>query len=89
MNSLNPTPEKSSNWKASSYLLGVIGGLIFGLVSAYFYTRAAEDDVRLTGKTQPNRVQTGDLLGLGLAALAIFRQIAELGRSPEGKKRLK
>lgn len=78
------TPENGSNWKTKSYLLGAAVGLVFGLFAAYFYTRAAEDDASRLGK--PARVQTGEVIGLALAALAIVRQIAELGRSPESKR---
>jgi len=65
----------------------VIGGTIFGVIAAYFYTRSATDDTVRNGLRTPNRVQTGDLIGLGLATLAILRQVAELGRTPEDKKR--
>ena len=33
-----------------------------------------------------NRVQTGEVLGLGLALLGIIRQVTEMGRGPEPKK---
>ncbi|MDX2160794.1 MAG: hypothetical protein SF162_05665 [bacterium] len=78
--------NQEGNWKTQTYLLGVIGGTLFGLVAAFFYNRAAEDDTTKNHLARPNRVQTGDLLGLGLAMLAIFRQVAELGRTPEDKK---
>ncbi|MDL1901366.1 hypothetical protein FBR02_11400 [Anaerolineae bacterium CFX9] len=78
------TPENGTGWKTKSYLLGAVIGLAFGLFAAYFYTRAAEDDAVRTGK--PARIQTGEVIGLGLAALAIVRQVAEMGRSPEAKR---
>jgi F0F1-type ATP synthase assembly protein I len=89
MSNLLPTNRQEANWKTQSYLIGVIGGTILGVIAAYFYTRAATDDTQRTGLQSPNRVQTGDLLGLGLAILAILRQVAELGRTPDqdGKKR--
>ncbi len=80
----NPTPD--SNWKTRVYLFGTAIGTMLGLASAYLYTRAAEEDVRSGGKLN-RQIQTGDLLGLGLAGLAIMRQIAEMGRTPEKKKR--
>ena len=82
-----PMNRREANWKTQSYLFGVIGGTVFGIIAAYFYTRAAADDTQKNGLQAPNRVQTGDLLGLGLAALAILRQVAELGRTPESQKR--
>lgn len=66
----------------------VMGGLIgalFGLLAAYFYSRAAEDDVRVNGASR-QRASTGEVIGLGLAALALLRQISEMGRSPARKK---
>jgi hypothetical protein len=45
------------------------------------YTRAAEEDVSGTGRA--SRIETGDLLGLGLALLGVMRQVAELGRGPD------
>lgn len=79
----NGTNNREDSWRTQTYLVGLIGGTLFGLVCAYFYNRAAEDDTAKNGLARPNRVQTGDMLGLGLAVLAIFRQVAELGRSPE------
>jgi hypothetical protein len=64
----------------------LIGGTVFGLLAAYFYARAAEDDAAKNGFIQPNRIQTGDVIGLALAALAILRQVAELGRTPDKKQ---
>ncbi len=87
MSNLPIKSEETGNWRTQTYLLGVIGGTLVGLAAAFFYTRAAEDDTVKNGLVRPNRIQTGDLLGLGLALLAIFRQVAELGRSPEEKKR--
>ncbi len=79
------TPEsRQSNWRARAYVLGAAIGSLLGLASAYMYTRAAEEDTERLGK--PKRVQTGDLLGLGLALLAILRQVAELGKPPDKKK---
>jgi hypothetical protein len=78
--------QSDSNWKTRAYLFGTVVGTVFGVLSAYLYTRAAEEDVREGGK--PNKqIQTGDLIGLGLAMLAIIRQVAELGRSPQGKRK--
>ena len=79
----NPTPRNDA-WKTQSYIIGAAAGLLFGLISAYMYTRAAYDN----GQPQDgsNRVQTGDVIGLGLAALAMVRQIAEMGKGPEPKR---
>ena len=81
----NITPESGqSSWRTQAYVIGAAIGSILGLASAYMYTRAAEEDAERIGR--PKRVQTGDLLGLGLALLAIIRQVAELGKTPDKKK---
>jgi hypothetical protein len=80
----NLTPESGqSSWRTHAYLVGAAVGSILGLASAYLYTRAAEEDAEHLGR--PKRVQTGDMLGLGLALLAIVRQVAELGKTPQKK----
>ncbi|HML24693.1 MAG TPA: hypothetical protein PKD09_23770 [Aggregatilinea sp.] len=63
-----------SNWKGRSYLLGAIGGLALGLLSAYLFVRSTEDK----GKPEPSRIGTMDVVRLGVALLAIARQIADL-----------
>lgn len=82
-------PVRSStpnpNWRMQTYVIGGIAGVLFGLLGAYMYARAAEEDVRQTGA--PASPQTGELIGLGLAALAMVRQIAELGRSEVSRKK--
>lgn len=76
-----------ASWKARYYAVGAVVGVVFGLLSAYFFTRTAEEDVRITG--QPSSPKTGELLTLGLAALAMVRQIAELGHDENTTKRAK
>ena len=78
--------QPDSSWKTKVYLLCAALGTFAGVVSAYLYTRAAEEDVQTGGKLN-RQIQTGDLLGLGLAGLAILRQIAELGKTPQGRKK--
>ncbi|MFN8373691.1 MAG: hypothetical protein U0694_12565 [Anaerolineae bacterium] len=78
--------QPDSNWKTRAYLMGTLVGTVFGVLSAYLYTRAAEEDTR-AGGTAEKRIQTGDLIGLGLAILGIVRQVTELGKSPQGRKK--
>jgi hypothetical protein len=66
-------------------IIGGIIGSLFGLLGAYFYSRAVEDDVRQNG-AQRNPVSTGEIIGLGLAVLALLRQVSEMGRSAPKKK---
>lgn len=70
------------NWKNRSYIVGTMLGTLFGAIAAYLYNRAAEEDADLHGG-HPVKIQTGQMLGLTLAALGIIRQIAELGKAPK------
>ena len=77
--------DNQSGWKSQTYVTGVAAGALFGLVAAYMYSRAAEEDAQRNGGA-PNSVSTGEVIGLGLAALAMVRQIAEMGKGPAKKK---
>lgn len=87
MTNLLPQQNKASSWRTQSYIIGAAAGVLFGLLSAYMYNRAASDYGRLP--SGENRVQTGEVLGLGLALLGIIRQVTEMGRGPEKKGRRK
>ena len=76
--SLSNNDENSISWKNQNYLKGTVLGLVAGVVGAYLYNRAAEEDADQNGKPAP--VQTGQLIALGLTALGLLRQIAELGK---------
>ncbi|PJF23014.1 MAG: hypothetical protein CUN56_03075 [Phototrophicales bacterium] len=71
--------KNENNWKNKTYAYGAIGGLLFGLLSAYLYARAAEENAYNNGGT-PSPITTGQLLSLLLAALGLIRQIAESGK---------
>lgn len=73
-----------NGWRMRTVFIGGIAGVIFGLISAYLYMRAAEEHIKTHG--EPPRAQNGELMGLALAGLAVVRQISELGR-PDAKKR--
>jgi hypothetical protein len=77
-------PETETPPRQQTLLLGGIAGALFGLVAAYFYSRATEEDIRSGG--QGKRASVGEMISVALAALAIIRQIAELGRSPAKEK---
>jgi hypothetical protein len=36
--------NQPGNWKTRIYIMGVLGGAAFGLISAYLFARAAEED---------------------------------------------
>ena len=77
--------ENDISWKSKAYLTGVAAGAVFGLVAAYMYSRAAEEEASRNGGV-PNTASTGEVIGLGLAALAMVRQIAEMGKGPAKKR---
>lgn len=77
--------SNSSAWKNQAYITGLAAGALFGLIAAFMYSRAAEEDVERNGGS-PTTVSTGEVIGLGLAALAMVRQIAEMGKGPAKKR---
>ena len=83
MTELSPINDPKA--RPQRLIIGGIVGSLFGLLGAYFYSRAVEDDVRQNG-IQRNPVSTGEIIGLGLAVLALLRQVSEMGRSAPKKK---
>ena len=78
--------EKSLfNWKNRSYLIWVSGGTFFGTLAGYLYNRAANEYAERNGGNPPPP-KTLELIGLVLAAMAMVRQITELGRPDEKDK---
>jgi len=74
----------NTNWKGPVYLVGGLLGAVAGFVSAYLYTRTADESAP---GTPPARVTTGDLFKLSLSAITLIRQISDLGlrKSNKGK----
>ncbi len=71
--------------KAQTYALGAMVGALLGMVAAYLYARAAEEERLGGGDVRP--LQVGQIITIGLAVLGIVRQITEMGRPSAGKKR--
>ena len=69
---------KSPSWKARAYAIGVIAGAVFGLLSAYLYSRAAEEEAEHGDGPPP--VPATAMIGMLLSALGLARQIAESGK---------
>ena len=69
------SPDRTANWKMRSYLMGAAAGLLVGLLSAYFFARASEEN----GTQSPGRIKTMDALKLAVTLLGILRQITDLG----------
>jgi hypothetical protein len=81
---IQPSPDKQpTQWKTQTYTLGALFGALFGFLAAYLYARAAEEEAGRGGKPKPPG--TGEMIGLGLAALGLIRQISEMGRPPKKK----
>ena len=73
------------SWRTKVFAFSAGIGAIFGLLAGYMYSRAAEEDVSNVGHAE--RISTGEILGLGLALLAVIRQVTELGKGPERPKK--
>lgn len=71
--------------KTRIMILGVSVGAVFGLVSSYLYTRAAEENENPNAGTTES-ISTGQLLALLLAMVSVVRQISELGKPDKKKK---
>ncbi len=71
------------NWKRPIYLLGGALGLIGGLLSAYLYTRTAEEN---SGNKPPAKIATGDAFKLGMSAMTLLRPISDLGIRKPGSR---
>ncbi len=80
MTSGNPYP------RGRVFFMGIIAGAIYGLVAAYFYARAHEEDLK-RGNPGANRIQTSEIITVIVAALAMLRQISEMGRAPNRPRR--
>jgi hypothetical protein len=76
-----PAPRR--NWKMPIYLIGGAIGALLGFLSAHFYTRSAEEN---NGGQPPKPISTADLFRLSLAAIALLRQISDLGANRGGKR---
>lgn len=79
--------DNNENWKNQTYLMGGIVGGLFGLLAAYLFNRAAEEEAERNGG-KPTKIPTMQLIGLSLAGLNFIRQITEAGKGgKQGKKR--
>jgi hypothetical protein len=75
-----------NNWKAIVYLIGGAVGVASGLMAAHMYAQTAEAN-RTPGETSslPAKVEVTDLLRLGIALVALIRQISDLGARPPAR----
>ena len=77
--------QSAGERKTRVIILGAGLGALLGLISSYFYTRAADENVD-SEAGNANSVSTGQMLGVLLTVLGLVRQIAELGKPKEDKK---
>lgn len=73
----------NDQWKRRNYALGAGLGALLGFLSAYLFTREAENTA--DGDERPDLAPTA-LIGLALSVLGIVRQIAEAGRKKKKDK---
>lgn len=76
-------PAAHSNWKMPLYLIGAAIGALLGFLSAHLYARSAEEN---NSGQPPKPLSTADLFRLSLAAIALLRQISDLGVRRDGKR---
>jgi F0F1-type ATP synthase assembly protein I len=77
--------QNDETWKRQSLVIGTVAGAIIGAFSSYLFNRATEEEIARQGG-QPAKIQTGQLLGLALALLAVIRQITELGKTDKKRR---
>ncbi|MCZ7544421.1 MAG: hypothetical protein M5R40_13230 [Anaerolineae bacterium] len=63
------------NWKQRTYITGAVAGLVVGVLAAYLFIRAADENGHGTPK-----VNTMDAIRLSATTIGLLRQIATLGR---------
>lgn len=71
---VNPA-KGGMNWRTRTYIMGALLGLLLGVLSAYLFVRASEEDLN----DAPKKIRTGDMMKMSLAVAALVRQIAEMG----------
>ena len=69
---------QETRWKTRAYVAGTLGGAVIGLIAAYLYSRASEEEIA-RGGDRP-QIPTTTMIGLLLSALSLIRQIAEAGK---------
>ena len=71
--------NNNSGWKSVIYLIGGAFGIITGLAAAHLYTRSAEANLPPGQTVMERTIKPMDALKLGIAIVALVRQISDLG----------
>jgi len=69
------------NWRTKTFLIGGAAGALLGLCAAYLYVTSVERE-----GAEPE-LQPSEAVGIGLALLAVLRQIAMLHEGDKAKQR--
>jgi len=83
MEEQHPGPDElaaEANWRTTAYLVGAAVGAVVGVGAAYLYINAVEQQDEMP------ELKPGEAVGIGLAVLALLRQIAGI-RAPDDKKK--
>jgi len=73
---------RNLDWRTKAFLVGGAVGAVLGLSAAYIYVNSVEKE-----GVQPE-LQPAEAVGIGLALLAVLRQIANLHEGDRKKKQL-
>ena len=68
------------DWRRKAFVIGGVVGALLGLGAAYIYINSAEE----SGETP--EVTPGTAVTIGLALLALLRQVAAIGEGGDKKK---
>jgi hypothetical protein len=74
---------KNLDWRTKAFLIGGGVGAVLGLSAAYIYVNSAEKE-----GVQPE-LKPAEAVGIGLALLAVLRQIANLHEGDHKKKQVR
>lgn len=71
-------PVEDGSWQAKTLLIGGLAGAVLGLMTAFLYMRAAEEEHG--GGVPPEAPSAGDAVKVGMSLLTLVRTISEWGR---------
>lgn len=74
--------QRTDDWKVPFYAIGAVIGLVLGFLAAHMYTQAVDEN---HGGVMP-KVETQDAFKLGLAGVALLRQITDLAAKGNSKR---